>query len=390
MRRAILLLALAALLPQPAGAQSLFNTRGLGTPSEPLDARARALGGIGVGLLGVNPSLVNPAELGGLVRRGVSAALQPTAHSQSVGDEQADVSASRFPLIGILYPINRRIALGVGYGGYLEQGWGISQRSTQAIDGRQVEVHDVVQSTGGIGQVRLSAAYLVTPALSLGLMGGVLTGNLDRLASRAFNDTTLTLRNYATSVRWEYGGLFGGAGVRYDVNPGLRVGASFMVTGDIDADSVAGTAAPRSYGGAMQITAGASGRVTRDLLLALGAARQRFPQLAEGDHEGRETWTAGASIEYEGLRGGRRVYPVRLGARWQQLPYYGTGEEPAKELTGAFGVGFRLAGDESGPLAVVDVGVERAQRTGLDSSALAGGVEDSMWRFTFSLALFGR
>src|SRR5690606_15765444 len=53
MKRALsaALLALLA-LPAAAGAQSLFSTRGLGVPVEPVDARARALGGIGVGMLG--------------------------------------------------------------------------------------------------------------------------------------------------------------------------------------------------------------------------------------------------------------------------------------------------------------------------------------------------
>jgi hypothetical protein len=338
----------------------------------------------------VNPSLVNPAELGGILRRGVSAALQPTAHSQSLDGGEASVSASRFPLIGLLYPLNRRMVLGVGYGGYLEQSWGISQSGTEVIDGESIEVFDVVRSTGGLGQIRVSAAYLITPALSVGAMGGVITGNVERLASRAFNDSTLTLRNYSTRVGWEYSGMFGGVGARIDLNPSLRLGASVMMTGDIDADSATGASVPRSYGGGMQVAAGASGRVTRDLMVALGATRQRYPELAGSGDTGRETWTYGGGLEYEGLRSGRRVYPIRLGVRSQELPYHGAAETPAREVSGALGIGFRLAGDEFGPLAVVDVGIERAKRTGLESSALSGGLEDAMWRWTFSLALFGR
>lgn len=390
MRRALIVIVFALALPHAASAQSLFNTRGLGAPSEPLDARARALGGIGVGLLGVNPSLVNPAELGGILRRGVSAALQPSTHSQTVAEGEASVSGSRFPLIGILYPLNRRVALGVGYGGYLEQSWGIEQRGTQVIDGDEVAVTDVIRSTGGLGQIRVSAAYLLTPSLSLGAMGGVITGNLERTATRAFNDSSLTLRNFSTRASWEYGGVFGGLGARYDINPGLRVGASMMLTSDIDADSATGASAPRTYGGGMQLAGGASGRVSPDLMLTVGAVRQRFPEIEGTTDQGRETWTFGGGLEYEGLRSGRRVFPFRLGVRSQELPYYGPGEEPAKEIAGSLGAGFRLAGDESGPLAVVDVGLERAKRTGLESSRLAGGLEDSMWRFTFSLALFGR
>src|SRR5690606_8539177 len=165
-------------LPQALPAQSLFSTRGLGVPIEPLDARARALGGIGVGLLVVNPSLVNPAELGGIMRRGVSAALQPVSHDMTLGDDQASLSATRFPLLGIIYPLNNRLTLGVGYGGYLEQSWGVRETGTVAIDGRDVAFEDVSRASGGLGQIRLSAAYLLTPALSVGATGGVMTGNV--------------------------------------------------------------------------------------------------------------------------------------------------------------------------------------------------------------------
>jgi hypothetical protein len=54
------------------------------------------------------------------------------------------------------------------------------------------------------------------------------------------------------------------------------------------------------------------------------------------------------------------------------------------------GIGFRLAGDDLGPLAVADIGVERGGRSGLASTDLPDGLTESFWRFTFSLSLFGR
>ena len=53
------LFGLACVPPSLAG-QSLFGSQGLGMPVEPVDARARALGTLGVGLLG--PSL-SPTDL---------------------------------------------------------------------------------------------------------------------------------------------------------------------------------------------------------------------------------------------------------------------------------------------------------------------------------------
>jgi hypothetical protein len=388
MMRTLLALALLA-APVSASAQSLFSARGLGVPIDPLDGRARALGGIGVGLPGLNPSLVNPAEIG-IGRRGVTAVLQPSAHSLDTGSATGDVSASRFPMFGILYPATPRLTIGIGYAGYLEQSWAVRSRDSVDVAGERVAVEDVVSSTGGLGQIRLAAAYALSPGLALGVAGGVLTGNLDRRAERTFADTTFTLRPFSTRLRWEYSGFFGGLGARWDPTPALRLGVSAMMTSALSADSAEGSAASRDYDAAFQLAAGASGRITDDLVLALGAVRNRYPGLSGGTDAGRDTWTVGGGFEYEGLRTGRRTFPIRLGARLQQLPYYGSGEEPGRELAGMLGVGFRLAGDESGPLAVVDLGVERATRSGLQGSALSDGLDERLWRWTFSLALFGR
>ena len=102
----------------------------------------------------------------------------------------------------------------------------------------------------------------------------------------------------------------------------------------------------------------------------------------------RETWAFGGGLEYSGLRSGRRTFPIRVGARWQQLPYHAIGEEAAREVAGGVGIGFRLATDATGPLAVLDTGLERARRTGLAGSAIAEGIEESLWRWTLSLSLF--
>ena len=56
---------LAGFLAAPAGAQSVFASRGLGYPIEPLDARSRGLGGVTTGLAEPAASLVNPASVAG-------------------------------------------------------------------------------------------------------------------------------------------------------------------------------------------------------------------------------------------------------------------------------------------------------------------------------------
>lgn len=388
MKRFLLGLLLCALAPAAVHAQSLFAARGLGIPIEAIDSRARLLGGVGVGLLGVNPSLVNPAELAA-VRRGVTAVLQPVSHTIGIDGAEEDVGSTRFPLLSLLYPISERLLLGIGYGGYLEQSWAVRSSGTLPI-GDGLDYEDVVRSRGGISQVRLTVAYSFSESLSIGAAAGLLTGNLDRTLARTFTDSATTLGNFSSRLRWDYSGALGAVGAQWQPMPGLRVGASLALTTDIDADSATGDARSRSYGSAMVAAAGASGQLTPDLLVALGATRQRFPEIDSGTELSRETWAFGGGIEYGGLRSGNRSFPIRLGARVQQLPYHGIGEEPAREVSGGVGLGFRLATDASGPLAVLDTGLERARRTGLAGDAIPGGVEESLWRWTFSLSLFGR
>lgn len=117
----------------PAQAQSLFSTRGLGVPLLPLDARARALGGIGVGLLGLNASLVNPADVAGLRRRGVAAVVQPWSGSAELGDETGDIDGTRFPLIRLLLPVSSRTVLSLGFGSALEQSWAVEIDGVQEL-----------------------------------------------------------------------------------------------------------------------------------------------------------------------------------------------------------------------------------------------------------------
>jgi hypothetical protein len=53
------------------------------------------------------------------------------------------------------------------------------------------------------------------------------------------------------------------------------------------------------------------------------------------------------------------------------------------------GLGFRL-GDPMDPAAIADFSIERASRSGLDGGVVSGGVDEQLWRITFSLSIFAR
>jgi hypothetical protein len=372
----------------PASAQSLFATRGLGVPVAAVDARGAALGNIGVGLLGFHTSMVNPAELAGLSRRGVSAALQPVSTSVDVEGVEDGTSGTRFPLVSILYPVSPRLVLSLGYGGYLDQSWGVLSQSEQIINGENVTTNDLLRSTGGIAQMRLSAAYSLTPTFAVGAAAGLLAGNVERLAARTFADSAGAIRFFEERRRWRYSAPIAAAGFRWDVASGVRIGASVMAGGDLEARSDDEDAESRDYGAPLDVNAGASLRLSPLLMATAGGGWSRVPSTS-GQTVSSEAMRAGGGFEYQGLRTGLRTYPIRLGLRWAQLPYHMDDESQATEFGVSGGIGFRL-GDPMDPAAVADFSVERATRSGLTGGAVAEGVDEQLWRLTFSLSLFAR
>jgi hypothetical protein len=290
-------------------------------------------------------------------------------------------------VLRIIYPVSERLVASLGYGSFLEQSWGVRTESEQVFDGQTVTVTDVLRSNGGIAQVRLGAAYSVTPTFSVGAAAGLLTGNLERIAGRGFTgDTTGTLRPFEQRLRWTYMAPIAVVGMRWDVAGRARISASAMTGGNLEAEGVAGNAEDRSYGAPLELAAGASAQVSSLLVANAGTVWTRAPS-TEGTTVSAEYLRVGGGLEYSGVRSGVRTYPVRLGARWEQLPYHLEGETQPTEFAAGVGIGFRL-GDPSNPAALADFALERGQRSGLGGGAVST-VDESLWRFTFSLSLFG-
>lgn len=393
MKRLWLSFLLTALTLAPAQAQSLFATRGLGVPILPLDARSRALGGIGLALPGLNTSMVSPAEMAGIGRRGVAAALQPTSETARFAGLKGSISAARFPLIRILYPVSDRLIFGIGYGGYLDQSWAVQSTGREILGGDTLDTKDLARSVGGVAQGQLAASYTVRSGLAVGAAVVLFTGNLQREISRTFPDTATSFTSFDARVRWDYSGPAGILGARWDASRYLRLGASLMVPGKLKAKGVQGLARDTSFSMPTRLGAAVSQVFSRDLFLTVGAEHTWQKSNAAGAPDRSipaDTWRVGGGLEYAGLGSGSKSYPIRLGGHYADLPYRFPGETVGKEWSGAIGIGFRLAGDQAGPLAVVDAAIERGGRKGLASSTYPDGLTESFWRFTFSLALFSR
>lgn len=395
MKRLLLIVSLAVLAPVSADAQSLFGTRGLGVPTEGYDARARALGTNGVGLLGLSTSMVNPAEPAGLLRRGGTASFQPSTGDTEFQGESGKLNATRFPLISIMYP-TRLGVFTLGYSGVLDQAYAVIADGEEVLGTDTVATRDVVETTGGIGQLRLGFARQISRSLALGIGIGVYTGNIDRGISRSYPDSTLGFTPFETHTRWTYSGPHASVGARWDPMADLRVGASMTWGGALKAKPNENSTTEYEYDMPMRFAVGASGRVGPSLLahvsgtwVAWTSDDYRTPGNV-GATAAEQQMEIGGGLEYTELRRGNRVFPLRLGVRTSKLPFHNVGEEAPTEFAITGGLGLRLVEDDFGPLAVADIGVERATREGLSSTAAPDGLQESFWRFTVSLSLFGR
>ena len=374
-------------LPAAAGAQSLFSTRGLGVPLEPVDARARALGGIGVGLLGWTGSMVNPAEAAGVYRRGVTAAIQSSRRSVEFEGESDVVGGTRFPVMRAVLPFGERVGVAIGYGGFLDQAWAVRSESVVPIGDREIRAVDQVESSGGVAQGRLDVAYLVTPTLAVGIGAGLYTGRLERVVSRSFPDSVV-IDGFRTTAAWNYSGPAVSAGAWWQPLPILRLGASVTWAGELRAEPEEGTTQEVRVDLPLQVAAGASGQLAPGLLAVAGARWAGWSSVADGFGDpdvAADTWEVGGGLEWRGARALGRPFPLRLGARYAKLPFRVQGATPS-EWALALGLGSVLARDDLGPRAVVDAAIERGRR----GDAAATGLTESFWRLTLSMALFGQ
>jgi hypothetical protein len=402
MLRRLLFLAFVAVSAAPLSAQSLFSTQGLGAPVDPLDPRARALGSIGTGLPGFNASMVNPADLAGIVRRGVSATLQPYYGHEELGSETDNLAGTRFPVIQLIYPFRSHLVVGLGYGGFLDQTWSVFANGTEAVGGRIVDTRDEISSAGALAQVRLSGSYQFSPKFAVGAHLGLYTGGVERELTRTFPDS-LEFRSFSERTNWDYRGTFGGIGVRIDPGGATRLAAVATVSAKLKANARAGADLDSEYDMPVRFAFAAS-QVLGPRLMATASAQwtgwsTTTNYAAPGTLDAspvsaQKTWEFGGGLEWEQLRTSTRVFPLRVGVRYSQLPFKPSGlasSEPvaAKEIVGALGLGLRLASDDFGPLAVADVSVERGQRKGWDG-AISGGLTESFWRISASINLFGR
>ena len=382
MRRALLIAGLGlGVLVQGLGAQSPFSVNGLGLPLEPVDARARALGGMGIGLMGAALLPTDPAAAAGIVVPTIHLSAQPFWGSADIGGESYTGQGTRFPLFGVAFPVVRlRGTVTLTLGGFMDQRWEIERKGTTELAGTEVATTEIFTSKGGVSTVRVGWAQRLNNqvAVAVGLGGRI--GSVTRTFTRSLesDDDVIQVDPYEESVNWQYSGMSSSIGVLFTPTDIFRVSGTVTWSGDLDAKPTSDTGKEgASYALPREYRLGASGLLTTRLAVNLGLSYANWEPSADGlDPEtvSGSVWGYGGGLEWLGPQLGSRYVPLRFGFRRTDLPFRFEGEAP-KETSFSAGLGINLTPANVAVVGAVDLALERGTRE-------AGPQSESFWRGT--------
>jgi hypothetical protein len=365
-----------------APAQTPFTAIGFGYPTDPVDARASALGQASVALLGGTYSLVNPAAITEL--RGLQLNVSATGEAVSVKFPQFSEGINRgwMPVMRGIIPIGRNNVLALGVGSNLDQDWGVVFRDTIESSLGTFPFDERRENDGGLSSLDVTLARRLG-ALSLGVGLQRLTGNLRQTVFRTFErgvgggPTPLPVRDFAqvSYAAWRFLG-----GLTWKLKERLMIGGQVALNTDLDATRDT-TGVTVSFDQPLELGVGGSARLSSRLLLALSGgwtnwsvSNRSFTTVRAAD-----TYNVGGGFEYSGLSLLALDVPLRLGFHWTELPFIIMGKKQSTEWAATFGFGTQIA---SG-VAAFDFGFEWGQRGDLRTT----GAEESFFRSTMSISL---
>jgi hypothetical protein len=385
--RATALAALFAVLaPAAASAQSLLSAGGLGTPIDPLDARARALGGVSIGLTGGQLLPTDPVAAADLAVPSVTITFANAWVDVEEGDVTSTASGGRFPALGVSYPVKSWGTATLTYGSVLDQRWETTREQRLPLGGGLARVTDRFLSDGGIAALRLGFASRIAPSLAVGGSIGRYTGELTRNLTRTFDsvDVSLDVSQTQAGGFWNYSGVTATVGATVDVAQVLRVAANLTWSGDVDADPSEDTSGSgATFDFPLELRVGVSGALTPALVANVGVMHADWSSAGEPLREssGRSALTVGGGLEWTGATLAGRRSPVRLGYRRSTLPFtLGTDEAVETAFTAGVGIDFVQSGNTT--IAGMGIALERGSRE-------AGTLSERFLRASLTLRVAG-
>ena len=379
---AILLPALAA--PATVSAQSFLGFRALGVPVRAIDARATALGNLGIGLAQVEISATDPAASARLVFPTLGVTMQPSWGSFDVGEQTGTSRTNRLPLLGIGYPLTSvGGVVTASLSGHLEQRWVAKRRSTVILNEVEVEVEDSYRNEGGTSVLRLGWAQRVGSRLSLGVSAGSYLGRLERVFDRELDSLAVggEVYSFREQSAWRYSGFLVSAGFNADPHSLIHLAGAAEWSGTLSEVPQEDTEGEGRYTIPVRFSAGATGRLSPRLALNVSGVYQDWAAsdgFLAGVTSGRK-WSYGAGVELHLVDGETRSLPVRLGYRRLAPPFRFESEDPAESVW-SLGVGLNLVEADDLRFGWMDLAFERGSRH-------SAPLNERYWRATVTLGI---
>jgi len=379
------LLALLFAVPGEGAAQSLFSGYIFGSPMEIGDARQVALGSVGIGLGGTPISPYDPAAGVDLLLPSVAFTGQSTWGSAQEGGGNTDFSASRFPSIGLIYPIQNVVSVTASFTGVLDQNWEVAEERTLSVGEGGTQVTDRFASDGGVSSLRFGLARRITPNLSVGINAGTYLGEVTRRFARSFDSLPVEgeLPDFQVGGNWDYGGAVATAGSVLAF-PGVgRLAGSVTWGGELRASPTGGTdGAGVTLDMPWEYRVGGTAILSQALFLNAGVHLADYGSTAEAldGIAGASMFRVGGGIEWTGFSFLGKSSALRLGYRRGEMPFRPETETDIVESVISGGLGINLLEVQGAVLAESDVGVEWGSR---DSSLFT----EDFFRLSFSLRM---
>lgn len=357
------------LAPGRAGAQSLFSGYVFGSPLEIGDARQVALGSVGIGIGGTPINPHDPAAGVDLVLPSVAFTGQSTWGSASQEGTTSDFTASRFPSIGIVYPIPGVVSLSASFTGVLDQNWEVAEERLLSVgeSGTQGRVTDRFASDGGVSSLRFGVARRITPNVSVGINAGTYLGDVTRRFARSFDSIPADeeLPDFQVGGNWSYGGAVAAVGSVVEF-PGVgRLAGSVTWGGEIRATPSGGTdGAGVTLDMPFEYRLGGTAILSQALFVNAGVHLADYSSaVSELDGvAGVSMFRFGGGLEWSGLSLLGKTSALRLGYRRGEMPFRPASETDILESVISGGLGISLLEVQGAVLAEADFGVEWGAR----------------------------
>ena len=384
------LTALLGLGAGPVAGQSLFSAYTFGTPIEVGDARAVAVGSIGIGLGGTSYTPHDPAAVVDIAFPSVLFTSQTTWSDVVRDGVTSDHTASRFPNIGIIYPIPRIGSLSASFTGVLDQSWRASEQRLVTLpeSGTQIRVTDLFASDGGVSSLRLGFARRITPYISVGINAGTYLGDLTRRFARTFDSIPVggEVPDYQVGGNWEYSGAHGAVGAGVEIPGVARLSGSVTWGGTLTADPSGSTAAAGvEMDMPLEYRVGGTAILSERLFLNAGVHYGDFGDAGRtlDGVDGASVLRYGGGLEWAGLNLLGKTSALRAGYRRGNQPFEVAGQGNITESVISTGLGMQLVQGPGGAiLAESDFALEWGTR---ESSFM----NEDFLRLSISLRLSG-